>query len=103
MEPIIIANNLYKSYGPVQALRGVSFTVEPGQIFGLLGHNGAGKTGTEVNSYGTVVFMLALVPIMLDMPGLNFGAGPFGTVLRFFPNFYLVVGIRCALVITNTL
>lgn len=46
MEPIIIAENLYKSFGPVQAVRGVSFTVEPGQVFGLLGHNGAGKTTT---------------------------------------------------------
>ena len=46
MEPIIIADNLYKSFGPVHAVRGVSFTVEPGQVFGLLGHNGAGKTTT---------------------------------------------------------
>ncbi len=46
MDPIIIAENLYKSFGPIQAVRGVSFTVEPGQVFGLLGHNGAGKTTT---------------------------------------------------------
>ncbi len=46
MESIIIADNLYKSFGPVHAVRGVSFTVEPGQVFGLLGHNGAGKTTT---------------------------------------------------------
>src|SRR4051794_419197 len=46
MDPMISANDLYKNYGSVAALRGVSFTVEPGQVFGLLGHNGAGKTTT---------------------------------------------------------
>ncbi len=33
-----------KSYGSVQALKGVSFDVKPGEVFGLLGPNGAGKT-----------------------------------------------------------
>lgn len=45
-EPIILAENLYKSYGPVEALRGVSFAVAQGEVFGLLGPNGAGKTTT---------------------------------------------------------
>ncbi len=44
--PIIEVNNLTKSYGDVQALRGVSFSVEEGEVFGLLGPNGAGKTST---------------------------------------------------------
>src|SRR5687767_4342425 len=34
------------SYGEVQAVRGVSFQVRQGEIFGLLGPNGAGKTTT---------------------------------------------------------
>ena len=38
--------DLRKSYGPVQALRGVSFTVAEGEVFALLGPNGAGKTTT---------------------------------------------------------
>jgi ABC-2 type transport system ATP-binding protein len=43
---IIEVDNLTKSYGDVQALRGVSFSVEEGEVFGLLGPNGAGKTST---------------------------------------------------------
>jgi ABC-2 type transport system ATP-binding protein len=42
----IEVSDLRKSYGPVEALRGVSFQVERGQVFGLLGPNGAGKTTT---------------------------------------------------------
>ena len=38
--------NLVKSYGAVRALRGVSFAVAAGEVFGYLGPNGAGKTTT---------------------------------------------------------
>jgi ABC-2 type transport system ATP-binding protein len=40
----VIANDLTKHYGPSLALAGVSFSVGAGEIFGLLGRNGAGKT-----------------------------------------------------------
>lgn len=43
---MIEARNLTKSYGPVQALRDVSFSLKEGEIVGLLGPNGAGKTTT---------------------------------------------------------
>jgi ABC-2 type transport system ATP-binding protein len=44
--PVIQVENLTKSYGSVEALRGVSFEVQEGEVFGLLGPNGAGKTST---------------------------------------------------------
>jgi ABC-2 type transport system ATP-binding protein len=46
MAAAIEVSELRKSYGSVEAVRGVSFEVEPGEIFGLLGPNGAGKTTT---------------------------------------------------------
>ena len=44
MEYAIQADNLTKSFGRTEALRGSSFNVRENEIFGLIGHNGAGKT-----------------------------------------------------------
>ena len=44
--PVILARALEKSYGQVQAVRGIDFEVEAGRCVGLLGPNGAGKTTT---------------------------------------------------------
>lgn len=46
MNEIIQVDNLVKNYGEFQAVKGVSFTVQEGEIFGLLGPNGAGKSST---------------------------------------------------------
>ena len=45
-EPAISIHSLTKSYGRVQALRGVDLEVNRGEVFGFLGPNGAGKTTT---------------------------------------------------------
>lgn len=39
-------NDLSKSFGTLKAVDGVNFTIEPGQIMGLIGQNGSGKTTT---------------------------------------------------------
>jgi ABC-type multidrug transport system ATPase subunit len=41
---ILTVENLHKNYGPIQALKGVSFSVPKGAVFGILGPNGSGKT-----------------------------------------------------------
>jgi ABC-2 type transport system ATP-binding protein len=45
-QPAIAAKSLTKTFGENQAVKGVSFQVNPGEIFSLLGPNGAGKTTT---------------------------------------------------------
>jgi ABC-type multidrug transport system ATPase subunit len=41
---ILTVENLHKNYGYIQALKGVSFSVPEGSVFGILGPNGSGKT-----------------------------------------------------------
>ena len=45
-EEIVVVKNLVKRYGAYAALKGVTFTIRRGEIFGLIGPNGAGKTTT---------------------------------------------------------
>lgn len=44
MDTILSIKNVSKSYGPIQALKNVSFDVPKGSVFGILGPNGSGKT-----------------------------------------------------------
>lgn len=44
MSPVVSVEQLQKRYGALQALKGISFSLEQGEIFALLGPNGAGKS-----------------------------------------------------------
>jgi branched-chain amino acid transport system ATP-binding protein len=46
MSPLLSVKNLRVSYGSIEALKGISFDVFPGEIVSLIGANGAGKTTT---------------------------------------------------------
>ena len=46
MAPAVTVKDLRKSYDGLEAVRGVSFEIQEGEVFGLLGPNGAGKTTT---------------------------------------------------------
>jgi ABC-2 type transport system ATP-binding protein len=52
--PIIMVNNLSKTFGKLKAVDNVSFEVKEGEIFGFLGPNGAGKT-TTINMLTTLL------------------------------------------------
>jgi len=43
-QPLLKVSDLRKSYGAIRAVDGVSFEVQPGEIFGVIGPNGSGKT-----------------------------------------------------------
>lgn len=46
MEPILTIDNLTKKFGPITAVKNLSFTIEKGNVYGILGPNGSGKSTT---------------------------------------------------------
>ena len=73
--PVIVARGVHKHYGPIHAVDGVDLKVRSGELFGLIGHNGAGKSTM-------FKMMLGLIPltageIRIDgapVPGSDFRA-----------------------------
>ena len=60
---ILQVQNLYKKYNKMEAVRGISFSIKQGEIYGLLGPNGAGKStlikmiaGIEKKDGGKILF-----------------------------------------------
>jgi ABC-2 type transport system ATP-binding protein len=46
VQPILTINNLTKKFGPITAVKNLSFTIEKGNVYGILGPNGSGKSTT---------------------------------------------------------
>ncbi|HBY67249.1 MAG TPA: ABC transporter ATP-binding protein, partial [Flavobacteriaceae bacterium] len=46
MEPILTIDNLTKKFGPITAVKNLTFTIEKGNVYGILGPNGSGKSTT---------------------------------------------------------
>jgi ABC-type hemin transport system ATPase subunit len=66
----IVADNLIKCYGTFEAVKGVSFKVLSGEIFGFLGPNGAGKS-TIVTMLTTLQFQPNAAPPLAVMTLLH--------------------------------
>ena len=82
----LTVENLSKSYGRIQALKNVSFSVPEGTIFGILGPNGSGKTTT----LGTITDILKPTSgsyRLFDQPASAASRRKIGTLLET-PNFY---------------
>lgn len=71
MTQMISVKQLKKSYGRKVAVDGISFAVEKGSIFGLLGHNGAGKSTTIECILGTKTFEHGEITVLGQNPLMN--------------------------------
>jgi energy-coupling factor transporter ATP-binding protein EcfA2 len=78
MPVILEVENLVKKFGDFEAVKGVSFAVEQGEVFGLLGPNGADKTTTISMLTGILPPTSGTARIAFQMP---LGREPLGLVL----------------------
>lgn len=73
-EPLLQAQDLYKSYGRRKVLRGVNFSVQPGTLIGIVGENGAGKStqnplGNPVANQGFLRWFPSFAPMQISFAG----------------------------------
>ena len=66
-EPILVVDGLCKTYGSLSAVDGVSFTVRPGEVVGLVGPNGAGN----INTINMILGVLAPTHGTIRIAGLD--------------------------------
>jgi len=62
-EKALEINNLRKSYGAIDAVKGISLSIKQGEFFGFLGPNGAGKTTTIKCVTGIAVFQSGTIKV----------------------------------------
>jgi ABC-2 type transport system ATP-binding protein len=86
MEPILKVQSLGKVYGAIRAVDNLSFTVNKGEVYGILGPNGSGKT-TTLSMLSGVVNPMAGSWSWFGMP-MNYNARTRMGVLLEKPNFY---------------
>ena len=87
---VLTIDKLSKNYGPVRALQAVSFTVEKGNIFGILGPNGSGKT-TLLGIVMDILKAKSGTYNWMDQPYSDGVRKQIGTLLET-PNFYHYLG-----------
>jgi len=91
--PVVTVAGLSKSYGPVKAVDDVSFAVEAGDVFGLLGPNGSGKTTTLACLLGLLRFDAGTIEV-LGRPAAAIERTA-GEVAVVFDSATLVDGLTC--------
>ena len=90
--PVLAVDGVRKSFGGVTAVNGVSFALEAGRIYGLIGPNGSGKTtlfncitGLERRDAGRVAFKGERIDHLKPHQVANRGIGRTFQVIRVFP------------------
>jgi ABC-2 type transport system ATP-binding protein len=69
MSSAVVVDGLRKAYGKVEAVRGISFEIHAGEVFGILGPNGAGKTTTVETLEGYRERDAGTVSVLGEDPG----------------------------------
>ena len=73
--PVIVARGVHKHYGPIHAVDGVDLEVRSGELFGLIGHNGAGKSTMFKMMLGLIPLTAGEIRIYgAPVPGSDFRA-----------------------------
>ena len=108
--PIVSVRDLHRDFADVQAVRGVSFDINPGQVVGFIGANGAGKTTTmrilatldlpthgtaEICGYDVLNFPFEVRARLGWMPD-NYGAYEHMTVLEYLDFYARAFGFKGA-------
>lgn len=106
MAPILEVDGLTKRFGGVAAVNGVSLSLEPGRIYGLIGPNGSGKTtlfncitGVETRDAGAIRFRGRRIDGLAPHRIFHLGMGRTFQVIRVFPE---LTALENLLVVTTT-